>query len=48
LKFIALIDYQPRYDEAYLKHVRNKARQSWVGKIDADQCLHELRGGYDA
>lgn len=48
LKFIELIDYQPRYDEVYLKHLRDRARQSWVGKIDADQCLHELRGGYDA
>lgn len=48
LRFIELIDYQPQYDEQYLKTLRDKARKSWIGGINPDDWLKEIRGGYDA
>lgn len=48
LKFIELVDYQPKYDEQYLKLLRSKAKKSWLGKIDPDKWLNQIRGGYDA
>lgn len=48
LKFIELVDYQPVYDEKYLKSLRDKARNSWLGGIKADEWLREIRGGYEA
>lgn len=47
IKFVELIDYNPTYDERYLKSLRAKARKSWKG-VDPDQWLRNLRGGYDA
>lgn len=34
LKFVELVDYQPKYDEQYLKALREKAKKSWLGSID--------------
>lgn len=48
LKFLELVDYQPKYDEKYLKDLRRKAKKSWLGGIDPDNWLKEIRGGYDA
>ncbi len=48
LKFIELVDYQPKYDEEYLSALRNKAKKSWLGSIDPDNWLKEMRGGYNA
>jgi hypothetical protein len=48
LKFVELIDYNPKYDEDYLKKLRKKAKKSWIGKIDANIWLNDIRGGYDA
>lgn len=48
LKFIELVDYQPKYDEIYLKTLRDKAKKSWLGGINPDEWLNEIRGGYDA
>lgn len=48
LTFIELLDYQPAYDELYLKSLREKARKSWLGEINPDTWLREIRGGYDA
>ncbi len=48
LVFIELIDYQPKYDEQYLKSLRDKAKKSWLGSINPDSWLKEIRGGYDA
>lgn len=48
LKFLELIDYEQLYDEKYLKSLREKAKKSWLGKVDADKWLREIRGGYDA
>lgn len=48
LRFVELVDYQPTYDAFYLKSLRDKAKKSWLGSIDADTWLAEIRGGYDA
>lgn len=48
LKFVALIDYQPKYDESYLKSLRDKAKRSWLGKINPEIWLNDIRGGYEA
>jgi hypothetical protein len=48
LKFIELVDYHPKYDEQYLKSLRDKAKKSWIGGINPDEWLNEIRGGYDA
>jgi hypothetical protein len=47
LKFIQLVDYQPKYDDTYLKNLRDKAKKSWLGNVNADNWLKEIRGGYD-
>ena len=47
VKFLELVEYQPKYDEPYLKSLRDKARKSWLGKIDPDVWLKQIRGGYD-
>jgi len=39
------IDYNPKYNEQYLKMLREKAKKSWLG-VDADKWLREIRG-YD-
>lgn len=48
LKFIELVDYQPKYDDLYLKGLREKAKKNWLDNIDPDNWLKEIRGGYDA
>lgn len=48
LKFIELVDFQPNYDEQYLSALRDKAKKSWLGGINPDSWLKEIRGGYDA
>jgi hypothetical protein len=48
LKFVELIDYQPKYDEVYLRQLRDKAKTSWLGNINSENWLREIRGGYDA
>ncbi len=48
LKFIELVDYQPRYDENYLKALRDKAKISWLSNINSETWLNEIRGGYEA
>ena len=48
LKFVELVDYQPKYDEQYLKGLREKAKKSWLGTIDPDNWLKEIRVGYEA
>ena len=48
LKFVELVDYHPKYDDSYLKNLRDKARKSWLTSIDPDIWLKEIRGGYDA
>ena len=47
LKFVELVDYNPKYDADYLKGLRNKA-MNWLGNIHPDDWLRDLRGGYDA
>ena len=48
LKFVELIDYQPKYDEQYLKSLRERAKKNWLGTINPDNWLTEIRGGYEA
>ena len=48
LKFVELVDYYPKYDDLYLKGLREKAKKSWLEKIDPEIWLKDLRGGYDA
>lgn len=48
LKFVELIEYNPKYDETYLSALRNKAKKSWLNNIDPDKWLKEIRGGYGA
>lgn len=47
LNFIELIDFQPTYDERYLQSLREKAKKSWLGNINPETWLNEIRGGYD-
>jgi hypothetical protein len=48
LKFVELVDYEAKYDEQYLKSLRDKAKRSWLRNIDPDEWLKQIRGGYDA
>ena len=44
LKFIELIDYQPKYDEVYLSSLRDKAKKNWLSSVDPEKWLAEVRG----
>jgi hypothetical protein len=46
LKLVQLIDYSPKYDEAYLNNLIAKASPKFKN-LDADLWLREMRGGYD-
>lgn len=46
LELIELIDIQKKYDEDYLDRLIERATASWKD-VDADEWLHELRGGYE-
>jgi hypothetical protein len=48
LKFIELVDYQTKYDEMYLKSLRDKTKKTWLGNINPDNWLNNIRGRYDA
>lgn len=43
LQFIELVDYTPKYDEVYLKGLREKAKKSWEN-VDTDEWLNKSRG----
>jgi hypothetical protein len=47
LKFVELVDYQTKYDEQYLKRLRDKAKKNWLAAIDPNNWLREIRG-YEA
>lgn len=47
LKFIELVDYQPKYDEEYLKSLRDKAKKNWLKTINPGNWINEIRGGYE-
>lgn len=43
LKSLEIIDYNPSYQEDYIKGLINKARKSWEGVRDADEWLSQFR-----
>ena len=47
LVFLEMIDYSPKYDQEYLQKIRKKAK-TWLGSINSDDWLREVRGGYNA
>jgi hypothetical protein len=47
LVFLEMIDYSPKYDQEYLQTIRTKAK-TWLGPINPDDWLREVRGGYNA
>ncbi|MDR1182593.1 MAG: hypothetical protein LBL13_11505 [Bacteroidales bacterium] len=46
LKLVQLIDYSPKYDEAYLNNLIAKASPKFKN-LDPDLWLREMRGGYN-
>lgn len=44
----ALNQQKGKYDEEYLKGLREKAKKSWLADVNPDEWLKEVRGGYDA
>lgn len=40
-------EIQLYYDANYLSNLREKAKMNWLGNIDADIWLKELREGYN-
>lgn len=47
LKFVELVDYQPKYDEGYLNELIEKASRSWARIGDKDAWLKLTRGSYE-
>ncbi len=47
LTIAELLDYAPKYDEPYLKALRDKAK-TWLPGIDIDTWLKEVRGEHGA
>lgn len=48
LEFVELIDYNPTFDENYLKNLREKAKNSWLANIEPDEWLKQIRGHYES
>ena len=46
LKFVEFVDYTPKYDAQYLRTLREKAKNNWLGDINPDSWLSEIRGSY--
>lgn len=46
LKFVELVEYDPKYDEEYLDNLIERASKNWSKIPDKDAWLRELRG-YD-
>lgn len=46
LKFVQLVDYQPKYDVNYLKGLREKAKKSWLDGINPEVWLKEISMDY--
>lgn len=40
-------EVQLNYDANYLSNLREKAKKNWLGNINANDWLKEIRGGYD-
>lgn len=47
LELIELIDYNPNFDDDYLKKLISKAKKHWKN-INADEWLNNLRGDYES
>lgn len=47
IKFIELIDYQPKFDADYLNSLINKATDTWSSIKEKENWLREIRGGYE-
>lgn len=47
LQLLELIDYEEKYEEAYLKRLQGRA-YTWLKDIDPDQYLNDVRGEYGA
>lgn len=47
LKLVELINYNPKFDSAYLSSLISKAKKNWKG-VNANDWLLNLRGGYEA
>ncbi len=39
------LDNAGKYDEEYLKNLRDKAKKSWLGNINPDEWLKKIREG---
>ena len=48
LIFVEIVEYQQKYDSRYLENLREKAKNNWLGIINPDSWLREIRGSYDA
>ena len=44
LHLLEIIDYNPSYQEDYIKNLITKAKKSWEGVTDADEWLNNIRG----
>ncbi|WP_031530728.1 hypothetical protein [Dyadobacter crusticola] len=47
LKFIELVNYQPKYDEAYLNGLIDRASANWSHVGDKNNWLEQIRGNYE-
>ncbi len=48
LRFVELVNYEPKYDEKYLNSLIDKASESWSQIKDKDSWLRNIRGSYEA
>ena len=48
LKLIELINYTPKFDQAYLEKLMNKASSKWSEVNNVDDWLRSIRGDYEA
>jgi len=44
LSYLDLIEFNPKYNPDYLKTLRDKAKKSWVGKVNVDKWIDDVRG----
>lgn len=48
LKFSEIVIYQAKYDNTYLKELRDKAKNNWVEKVNSETWLNDLKARYES
>ena len=44
LEYLDRIEYRPKFDSDYIKKLRALSKKNWIGKVNPDKLLNQMRG----